>query len=86
MPEAQRAVVVLREFEGLKFREIAQVLEIPEGTAKSRMADALVELAASVPVIAALPVASDTTMSWRSRRRMALSAPSPGALRSARRA
>ncbi|HEX4794963.1 MAG TPA: sigma-70 family RNA polymerase sigma factor [Humisphaera sp.] len=44
LPETQRAVVVLREFQGLKFREIAQVLEIPEGTAKSRMADALVEL------------------------------------------
>src|SRR5579862_583769 len=44
LPETQRAVVVLREFEGLKFRKIAQVLEIPEGTAKSRMADALVEL------------------------------------------
>lgn len=44
LPQAQRAVVVLREFEGLKFREVAQILEIPESTAKSRMADALVEL------------------------------------------
>lgn len=45
LPEAQRAVVVLRHYEGLKFREIADVLEIPEGTVKSRMAEALDHLA-----------------------------------------
>jgi RNA polymerase sigma-70 factor (ECF subfamily) len=39
-----RAVVVLRHYEGLKFREIAEVLEIPEGTVKSRMAEALSRL------------------------------------------
>jgi len=36
-----RAGVVLRHYEGLKFREIAEVLDIPVGTVKSRMADAL---------------------------------------------
>lgn len=45
LPEHQRAVVVLRHYEGLKFREIAEVLEIPEGTVKSRMAEALDHLA-----------------------------------------
>jgi RNA polymerase sigma-70 factor (ECF subfamily) len=44
LSESQRAVLVLRHYEGLKFREIAQVLEIPEGTVKSRMAEALVQL------------------------------------------
>ena len=44
LPEAQRAVVVLREYEGLKFREIAEVLNAPEGTVKSRMADAMTQL------------------------------------------
>ena len=44
LPEAQRAVVILREYEGLKFREIAEVLNAPEGTVKSRMTDALAEL------------------------------------------
>jgi RNA polymerase sigma-70 factor (ECF subfamily) len=39
-----REVVVLRHYEGLKFHEIGQVLEIPEGTAKSRMAEALTQL------------------------------------------
>lgn len=33
----QREVVIMKEFEGLKFREIAEVLNISENTAKSRM-------------------------------------------------
>jgi RNA polymerase sigma-70 factor (ECF subfamily) len=41
LPEPQRAVLVLRHYQDLKFREIAAVLEIPEGTVKSRMAEAL---------------------------------------------
>lgn len=45
LPEHYRAVVVLRHYEGLKFRQIADVLEIPEGTVKSRMAEALDHLA-----------------------------------------
>jgi RNA polymerase sigma-70 factor, ECF subfamily len=44
LPESHRAVVVLREYEGLKFREIADVLDVPEGTAKWRMSEALDEL------------------------------------------
>jgi RNA polymerase sigma-70 factor (ECF subfamily) len=45
LPEHYRAVVVLRHYEGLKFREIADVLSIPEGTVKSRMSEALDQLA-----------------------------------------
>jgi RNA polymerase sigma-70 factor (ECF subfamily) len=37
-------VVVLRHYEGLKFREIAEALDLPEGTVKSRMAEALHQL------------------------------------------
>jgi len=44
LEESQRIVVILREYEGLKFREIAEVLQTPEGTVKSRMADALAQL------------------------------------------
>jgi RNA polymerase sigma-70 factor (ECF subfamily) len=44
LTEGYRAVVVLRHYENLKFREIAEVLEIPEGTVKSRMAEALSQL------------------------------------------
>jgi RNA polymerase sigma-70 factor (ECF subfamily) len=39
-----REVVVLRHYEQLKFHEISEVLGIPEGTAKSRMAEALTHL------------------------------------------
>lgn len=44
LPEHYRSVVVLRHYEDLKFREIADVLGIPEGTVKSRMSEALVLL------------------------------------------
>jgi RNA polymerase sigma-70 factor (ECF subfamily) len=44
LPEEQRAVLILREYEGLKFREIAEVLGVPEGTLKWRMSEALGEL------------------------------------------
>ncbi len=41
LPDIYRAVIVLRHYEGLKFARIAEVLEIPEGTVNSRMAEAL---------------------------------------------
>ena len=37
IPEEQRAVIVMKEFQGLKFTEIAEVLETSVNTAKSRM-------------------------------------------------
>lgn len=37
LPDQQRVVVVMKEMEGLKFREIAEILDIPENTAKTRM-------------------------------------------------
>src|SRR6185369_12887291 len=39
-----REVVVLRHYEQLKFREIGDVLGIPDGTVKSRMAEAITQL------------------------------------------
>src|SRR5206468_428844 len=44
LPEAYRTVLVLRHYEDLKFREIADVLDLPEGTIKSRMAEALTRM------------------------------------------
>ncbi|HTD67872.1 MAG TPA: sigma-70 family RNA polymerase sigma factor [Candidatus Limnocylindria bacterium] len=44
LPENYRAVLVLRHYENLKLREIAEVLEVPEGTVNSRMAEALAQL------------------------------------------
>ena len=37
LPDDQRQVVLLRELEGLSYREIAEVMEIPEGTVMSRL-------------------------------------------------
>ena len=44
LAEPYRAVVVMRHYEDLKFLEIAEVLAIPEGTVKSRMAEAMTQL------------------------------------------
>ncbi len=37
LPDASRSVLVLREYEGLSYREIADVLDIPIGTVMSRL-------------------------------------------------
>ena len=37
LPDASRAVLVLREFEGLSYQEIADALDIPVGTVMSRL-------------------------------------------------
>ena len=44
LPEAQRMVFVLAETQGLKYREIGEVLDIPIGTVKSRMSAAITRL------------------------------------------
>jgi len=37
LPEASRAVLILREYEALTYQEIAQTLDIPTGTVMSRL-------------------------------------------------
>lgn len=37
LPEEQRLVILMKEYQGLKFEEISQILEVPLSTAKSRM-------------------------------------------------
>jgi RNA polymerase sigma-70 factor (ECF subfamily) len=44
LPEIYRAVIILRHYEDMKLAQIADILEIPEGTVNSRMAEALVRL------------------------------------------
>ncbi len=44
LPETYRAVVVLRHYEDMKLSKIAEILEIPEGTVNSRMAEGLARL------------------------------------------
>lgn len=44
LPDFLRQVVVLAYYQGLKYREIAEILEIPVGTVKSRLHAALLKL------------------------------------------
>ena len=44
LPEIYRTVLILRHYEDLKLARIAEVLEVPEGTVNSRMAEALSRL------------------------------------------
>jgi len=44
LPEPYRQVVLLAYYQGLKYREIADILEIPVGTVKSRLHAALIKL------------------------------------------
>ena len=44
IPEAQRDVITLAYFGGRTYREVASELDIPEGTAKTRMRDGLSKL------------------------------------------
>ncbi len=46
LDERKQVVFVLSEFQGLKYQDIADILEIPVGTVKSRMASAERELRA----------------------------------------
>lgn len=48
LPPHEREVLVLREFEGLSYREIAQALEMPVGTVMSRLYSARHRLAAAL--------------------------------------
>jgi RNA polymerase sigma-70 factor (ECF subfamily) len=48
LPEAQRAAVFLAYVEGLSYREVAAVLDVPIGTVMSRLAAARVKLSAEI--------------------------------------
>jgi len=48
LPDREREVLVLKEFEGLKYREIADVVGIPIGTVMSRLYSARKHLAAAI--------------------------------------
>ena len=54
LPEAQRETVFLAYVEGLSYREVAEVLQVPIGTVMSRLAAARVKLA-EYPPLQAVP-------------------------------
>lgn len=45
LPEKQRTVILLKQYHGMKFREIAEILDAPESTVKSRLYHGLDSLA-----------------------------------------
>jgi len=55
LPEAQRAVFVLREYQGLEYREIADILELDLDTVKSRLSRARAALRASLTAAGRTP-------------------------------
>jgi|ERR1043166_9419 RNA polymerase sigma-70 factor (ECF subfamily) len=74
LPEIYRTVLVLRHYENLKLREIADVLQIPQGTVNSRMAEGLAQLTRLLePRFATRPVPASTTRpAYRSQEILAL--------------
>src|SRR5918995_1650667 len=44
LPELWRALVLLVYYQGLKYREAAEILDIPVGTVKSRLHSAILKL------------------------------------------
>jgi RNA polymerase sigma-70 factor (ECF subfamily) len=48
LPPAHRAVVLLHNLEGMSLRDVAEILEVPVGTAKSRLSAAFVMLRRSL--------------------------------------
>jgi RNA polymerase sigma-70 factor (ECF subfamily) len=58
LPEFLRQVLILAYYQGLKYREIADILDIPVGTVKSRLHAALVKLREVWGELPALPPAA----------------------------
>ena len=52
LPPAQREVLVLKDFQGFKYREIAELLDVPIGTVMSRLYAARQRLAAELEGLA----------------------------------
>lgn len=58
LPEAQRETVFLAYVEGLSYREVAEVLQVPIGTVMSRLAAARAKLA-EYPPLQSVPTPSN---------------------------
>ena len=57
LPDIYRTVFVLRHYQELKLSEIAEILQVPEGTVSSRMAEALLQLHRALePLLSQEPV------------------------------
>jgi RNA polymerase sigma-70 factor (ECF subfamily) len=88
LPEHHRAIIMLSDLEGLSYREIAEVLDIPMGTvmsrlhnARKRLRDALGPLLLVIAAVLALiaPARADAEQMVRFGARVLLAADSPPA-------
>ncbi|NOY90724.1 MAG: sigma-70 family RNA polymerase sigma factor, partial [Deltaproteobacteria bacterium] len=60
LPEYHRAVILLREVEGLSYEEMSKILEVPKGTIMSRLFHARKKMQLALSeYLAAEPVSSD---------------------------
>lgn len=60
LPEHHRAVIVLREIEGMSYEEMAEALDVPKGTVMSRLFHARKKMQASLaPYLAGEDVSED---------------------------
>ena len=60
LPEHHRAVIVLREIEGMSYEEMAQTLDVPKGTVMSRLFHARKKMQASLaPYLSGEAVSED---------------------------
>jgi RNA polymerase sigma-70 factor (ECF subfamily) len=60
LPEHHRAVIVLREIEGMSYEEMAEALEVPKGTIMSRLFHARKKMqAALAPYLSGEAVSED---------------------------
>ena len=50
LPDRDREILVLKEFEGMRYREIAELIGIPIGTVMSRLYSARRRLATALEV------------------------------------
>jgi RNA polymerase sigma-70 factor (ECF subfamily) len=55
LPEHLRGAVILAYYQGLKYREIAEILEVPVGTVKSRLHAALIRIHEALRTLEDLP-------------------------------
>ncbi len=58
LPATLREVLILAYYQGLKYREIAEILDVPVGTVKSRLHSALLKLQEHLPGFAPETVAA----------------------------
>jgi RNA polymerase sigma-70 factor (ECF subfamily) len=72
LPDEQRSVILLVGLEGMRYEEVAAVLDVPVGTIRSRLSrgrEALRRLTGTIPDAAERVASESQTITWASRGR-----------------